>query len=105
MTDVPRLATPAPGVMASTTNSYDEVPYESYPYSQTHPSRLATIATLFGLKPPSVERCRVLELGCAGGGNGMTPGTYAYTLTASNEATPNTPLVAAATTTIHVTVP
>jgi hypothetical protein len=43
--------------------------------------------------------------GCAGGGNGMTPGTYAYTLTASNEATPNTPLGVAATTTIHVTIP
>jgi len=43
--------------------------------------------------------------GCAGGGNGMTPGTYAYTLTASNEATPNIPLAAAATTTISVTIP
>jgi methyltransferase-like protein/cyclopropane fatty-acyl-phospholipid synthase-like methyltransferase len=51
------------------TNSYDDVPYESLPFVQTHPSRLATVATLFGLKPPPVERCRVLELGCAAGGN------------------------------------
>src|SRR5438552_2574341 len=51
------------------TNSYDEVPYESHPYLQTHPSRLAVIATLFGLDPPPVERCRVLELGAAAGGN------------------------------------
>ena len=45
------------------------MPYESLPFAQTHPSRLATVATLFGLRPPRVERCRVLELGCASGGN------------------------------------
>src|SRR5262249_10589850 len=49
--------------------SYDEVPYESYPFSQTHPDRLATVATLFGMRPAPVDRCRVLELGCAAGGN------------------------------------
>jgi methyltransferase-like protein/SAM-dependent methyltransferase len=49
--------------------SYDEVPYTSNPFPQTHPSRLATVATLFGLRPPAVEQCRVLELGCASGGN------------------------------------
>jgi methyltransferase-like protein/SAM-dependent methyltransferase len=49
--------------------SYDDVPYESNPFSQTHPSRLATVATLFGLQPTSAEKCRVLELGCASGGN------------------------------------
>jgi methyltransferase-like protein len=51
------------------TTSYDEVPYESYPFAQSHPDRLATVATLLGLKPPPVDRCRVLELGCASGGN------------------------------------
>lgn len=50
-------------------NSYDEVPYESHPFAQTHPSRLFTIGTLFGMRPTPVQRCRVLELGCAGGGN------------------------------------
>jgi methyltransferase-like protein/cyclopropane fatty-acyl-phospholipid synthase-like methyltransferase len=49
--------------------SYDLVPYESYPFAQTHPSRLASVATLLGLKPKAVTRCRVLELGCAAGGN------------------------------------
>jgi methyltransferase-like protein/cyclopropane fatty-acyl-phospholipid synthase-like methyltransferase len=49
--------------------SYDEVPYDSYPFSQSHPDRLATVATLLGLKPPPVGQCRVLELGCASGGN------------------------------------
>lgn len=57
MTDTPRRT------------SYDEVPYDSLPFAQTHPARLATVATLFGLNPPPVERCRVLELGCASGGN------------------------------------
>ena len=50
-------------------NSYDEVPYESHPFAQTHPSRLFTVGTLFGMRPTPVQRCRVLELGCAGGGN------------------------------------
>ncbi len=50
-------------------NSYDEVPYPSGPISATHPDRLATVATLFGMQPPALEHCRVLELGCADAGN------------------------------------
>jgi methyltransferase-like protein/2-polyprenyl-3-methyl-5-hydroxy-6-metoxy-1,4-benzoquinol methylase len=53
--------------VAATT--YDEMPYESYPFPQSHPDRLATVATLLSLQVPPVERCRVLELGCAAGGN------------------------------------
>ena len=49
--------------------SYDEVPYPSYPLPQTHPDHLAVVATLLGLCPPPPDRCRVLELGCASGGN------------------------------------
>jgi methyltransferase-like protein/cyclopropane fatty-acyl-phospholipid synthase-like methyltransferase len=49
--------------------SYDEIPYGSNPFSYTHPGCLAGVATLSGLAPPPVERCRVLELGCARGGN------------------------------------
>lgn len=48
---------------------YDEVPYESNPFAQTHPNRLATVASLLNMKPKPVEHCRVLELGCASGGN------------------------------------
>ncbi|MDY3558854.1 class I SAM-dependent methyltransferase [Gemmata sp. JC673] len=55
--------------LPSARTSYDEVPYESHPYPQAHPSRLAVIATLFGLTPPAVETARVLELGCAAGGH------------------------------------
>ncbi len=49
--------------------AYDEVAYPSYVYPQTHPDRLSTLATLFGMNPAPVEACRVLELGCAAGGN------------------------------------
>lgn len=50
-------------------SSYDRVPYDSKAFTETHPDRLATVATLFGLEPPPVDRCRVLELGCADGVN------------------------------------
>ena len=49
--------------------SYDEVPYGSYAFSQSHPDRLATLGRLFGMSPAPLTRCRVLELGCASGGN------------------------------------
>jgi methyltransferase-like protein/2-polyprenyl-3-methyl-5-hydroxy-6-metoxy-1,4-benzoquinol methylase len=49
--------------------AYDELPYPGGPFVQTHPDHLATIATLFGIAPPPIERCRVLELGCGDGGN------------------------------------
>jgi methyltransferase-like protein/SAM-dependent methyltransferase len=55
--------------MTDTATSYDAVPYPSFPIPQAHPDHLATVATLFGVRPPPVERCRVLELGCADGGN------------------------------------
>src|SRR5690349_15074633 len=49
--------------------SYDQVPYLSGSFRQTHPCHLAVLPHLFGLKPPPVRGCRVLELGCASGGN------------------------------------
>lgn len=51
------------------TTSYDEIPYPAFPYAQSHPDRLATLATMFGMRPQSIERCRVLELGCGHGAN------------------------------------
>jgi methyltransferase-like protein/ubiquinone/menaquinone biosynthesis C-methylase UbiE len=49
--------------------SYDELPYtcNAMPFAQ--PDRLATVATLFGMTPPPLEKCRVLELGCGDGSN------------------------------------
>src|SRR6188472_38609 len=63
-------------------NVYDDVPYSDYPYAQTHPDRLATVATLHGLEPPDPFHARVLEIGCGAGGNLMamvaaTPGLRA----------------------------
>ncbi|MBK7180578.1 MAG: class I SAM-dependent methyltransferase [Chloroflexi bacterium] len=55
--------------------SYEAMPYPDLCYTQTHPDRLATLATLLGLKPAPVTRCRVLELGCAIGGN-LIPMAY-----------------------------
>ena len=52
-----------------TKNSYDRVPYTSLPFQLTLPDRLATLATLFSVTPPALDSCRVLELGCAAGGN------------------------------------
>jgi methyltransferase-like protein/2-polyprenyl-3-methyl-5-hydroxy-6-metoxy-1,4-benzoquinol methylase len=51
------------------TEDYDEVPYPSYAHVQTHPDRLAVIATLFGMHPAPIDSCRVLELGCSDGSN------------------------------------
>jgi 2-polyprenyl-3-methyl-5-hydroxy-6-metoxy-1,4-benzoquinol methylase len=49
--------------------NYDEVPYVSKPYKDTHPQSLAVIAAMAGLETAPPNRCRVLEIGCAGGGN------------------------------------
>src|SRR5262245_21758972 len=49
--------------------SYEEMPYLSKPLYPTHPDCLATVASLLGMTPAPVASCRVLELGCATGGN------------------------------------
>lgn len=56
-------------VVSSGNSSYDEVPYESFPFKHSHPDHLATTAGLFGMQAASIDNCRVLELGCASGGN------------------------------------
>ena len=48
---------------------YNEVPYVDKPHRMTHPRHLETMAALFAMQPTPIGRCRVLELGCAGGGN------------------------------------
>ncbi len=49
--------------------AYDQLPYESFPYFQTKVENLKTIAKIFGVNAPKLETARVLELGCASGGN------------------------------------
>ena len=56
--------------MKQTTNSsYDDVIYTGQAIAGSHPDRLSTLGTLFGMKPVPVTKCRVLELGCGTGGN------------------------------------
>src|SRR5947208_3188142 len=50
-------------------NAYDDFPYPSVSFPQTHPNRLAAMGRLFGVPTPSPAAARVLELGCADGGN------------------------------------
>ena len=55
--------------IARTALTYDLMPYASNPFPQTHPGRLAAIARMFGLETTPLSTARVLELGCASGGN------------------------------------
>jgi len=49
--------------------SYDELPYDSLPLPETQPDFLAAVAKLHGFDAPDPSRARILELGCAQGGN------------------------------------
>ena len=57
--------------------SYDDLPYNSYAFPKSHPGHVATIAALFGMTPAPLDGARVLEVGCAGGGN-LLPVASAY---------------------------
>lgn len=48
---------------------YNAVPYESHPFPQSAVEHLEAIAFVFGLDAPAARTARVLELGCAAGGN------------------------------------
>jgi methyltransferase-like protein/SAM-dependent methyltransferase len=56
---------------------YDQVPYPSKPYPETAPARLAVMGRLFGIDTPDPRTARVLEIGCAGGGN-LIPHAVTY---------------------------
>jgi methyltransferase-like protein/2-polyprenyl-3-methyl-5-hydroxy-6-metoxy-1,4-benzoquinol methylase len=56
-------------IIARTALKYDLLPYQSRAFPQSHPSRIGAIARLFGLAAAPLETARVLELGCASGGN------------------------------------
>jgi methyltransferase-like protein/ubiquinone/menaquinone biosynthesis C-methylase UbiE len=60
---------------ASTT--YDELPYPSHAIHVSQPLHLATLGLLAGLDPPPPETARVLEIGCASGGN-LIPLAFCY---------------------------
>lgn len=56
-------------IIARTALKYDLLPYQSKPFAQSQPARLGAIARLFGLDAAPLAGARVLELGCASGGN------------------------------------
>lgn len=56
-------------VAMDTLASYDELPYDSLPLPETQPDFLAAVAKLHGFDAPDPARARILELGCAQGGN------------------------------------
>src|SRR5262245_39911395 len=49
--------------------SYDAVPYGGGAIGNTRPDYLASRARIYGLSTPDATRCRVLDIGCATGGN------------------------------------
>jgi methyltransferase-like protein/2-polyprenyl-3-methyl-5-hydroxy-6-metoxy-1,4-benzoquinol methylase len=55
--------------VSSSSNAYDETPYPSAAFQQSHPNRLAAMARLFGVDAAAPSKARVLELGCADGSN------------------------------------
>jgi hypothetical protein len=57
--------------MTASLADYDALPYDRLPVPETAPDFLAALAHLHGLASAPPERARVLELGCAQGGNLM----------------------------------
>ncbi len=49
--------------------SYDALPYDRLPFPETEPDFLAALARLHGFAAEDARSARVLELGCAQGGN------------------------------------
>ncbi|MCB2076791.1 MAG: class I SAM-dependent methyltransferase [Novosphingobium sp.] len=66
MADAPN---PVDEQIARTAERYDSLPYDSAPIQRTHPGEIGAVAHLCGLEFAPVATARVLELGCAEGGN------------------------------------
>jgi SAM-dependent methyltransferase len=56
-------------VIQETKQRYDDLPYSSFPYMHSAPEQIAAVASMFGLPGAETTTARVLELGCASGGN------------------------------------
>ncbi len=55
--------------LSTLVDGYNELPYKSFPFPFTLPTHLSALANLVGIATASVEKARILELGCASGGN------------------------------------
>jgi SAM-dependent methyltransferase len=58
-----------PSPASAPITDFDLLPYRSVPFQYTQPAHLAAIAALFSAAAPPAATARVLELGCASGGN------------------------------------
>lgn len=58
-------------------SSYDELPYNSVALPRTNPAHMHALALLMGLPATLPANARILELGCASGGN-LLPLAYRY---------------------------
>ncbi len=56
-------------VVNATAKSYDDVPYDSKVFHYTQPEHVAAVGVLLGVDAVPLENARVLEIGCASGGN------------------------------------
>lgn len=63
-----------------TLTPYDVVYYPGHSFPETHPDRLATMASYYGLELAPIDRCRILELGC-GVGDNLIPIAHVYPAT------------------------
>lgn len=54
---------------AALAEKYDAIAYGAQANAASHPRHLCALATLFGMRPASIDACRVLELGCSDGSN------------------------------------
>jgi len=60
---------PDPASNEALVEKYDAISYAAQSNPDSHPDRLATVASLHGLSVPEIATCRVLEVGCSDGAN------------------------------------
>ena len=57
--------------------SYNTFPYDSHAFKWCSPAYIRAVAYLYGVDLPPVQKARVLEIGCAAGGNSL-PFAFMY---------------------------
>lgn len=61
--------TKASDLVNDISSTYDNLPYVSKSFTQTHPCFLKAVCSLFNFETPDAETANILEIGCAFGGN------------------------------------
>jgi methyltransferase-like protein/trans-aconitate methyltransferase len=63
------MESPSDQIVEATAKSYDDLPYDSMAFDYTQPEHVAAIGILMGMQVPELSKARILEIGCASGGN------------------------------------